>query len=384
MDIAAVLSEDMELIKEQLEEISGYDFAAHIAMRQQELRLSQEKLAARCGVARPSIGKYLGSLAKPHGKESFKELGMGLGMDETELNHFLLANGYPKLYAKNPLDLACRFVMAHYSNPESIVEGYREFLRVEKLDLMRLRPATERISTGAMSGVFAGVTSAEGFAAFLTRYGKDMEAHDKFYIPSKDMVDFVRIYLGDQSIHDAYVTRELPVTIKNLLYPLLAGKEVAVRHLRGKLIAFGLYEDMAEDEIDFMLLSAKLLPLSEPQTRADRVLLTALRCAHERHPYFELRNATYALARLRETGPIELQAFYEAKRRRAAEFVEYYEKPGHKNGADQIFEQSYTDFAGKGIAHYIRDILTLSEERDILTRLEITEYLTLLRIDAEE
>jgi hypothetical protein len=114
------------------------------------------------------------------------------------------------------------------------------------------------------------------------------------------------------------------------------------------------------------------------------VLLTALRCAHERYPYFELRNAEKALARLRETGPIELETYYEEKKRRAAEFADYYEKPGRKSGGEQIFEQSYTDFAGKGTAHYIRDILTLSVERGVLDRAEIAEYMALFRIDAEE
>jgi hypothetical protein len=68
-----------------------------------------------------------------------------------QLNAFLLANGYPGLYPKNPLDIACRFVLSASMGNAHIVRIYRDFLKLYKLDGYVLRGDPADISTSALS-----------------------------------------------------------------------------------------------------------------------------------------------------------------------------------------------------------------------------------------
>ena len=373
-----VLADDIELIKEQLRGFQNYDFIHDLQSRMTRLSFSQSELARRAKVSHAMVGRWLKG-ARPHGKERLKELGMALAMDETQLNIFLCANCYPRLYAKNPLDLVCRFIMNTCSGSEEIVNRYRNML--EQYGLSDYVPASELVAipTAEMSMDFAGIKSLASFEAWLIENDKHFSAFDKTYIANVELVRFVLMYINGQSINEMYVAGELPVTIKNLLYPLTANKEIAVKGFRAKLIVFGLYENMAEDEIDLMLEVAKLQLLSEPVTLVDNALLTMLRCAHQRYPYFELNNAKRILQGFAAEENPELYALYQEKERKATDFVKYYESGGHKSELERLFEENYTDYADKGILHYVTDILAMLIKDDMLGESEAGEYLTLMQ-----
>ncbi len=388
-DISYILTDDLELIKEHLTDFPSYDFAADISERLLNLGITANVLATRVMVSHVMVGKWLNG-SKPHGKERLKELGMALGLDESGLNDFLLANCYPRLYAKNPLDAACRFILSSHAGHEKVVELYRNFLKLYKLNTYVLTREPKDIATTFMSRDFGQINTANSFENWLLNNDDNFRAAGKGYIPNAELVSFILLYLNGQSINGMYVTADLPVTIKNLLYQILGDKEVAIKGLRAKLIVFGLYENMTEDEIDLCLSMAGLRLLTEPNTRMDCVILTALRCAHERYPYFELNNAERAIKngdraitervqkKCNNSYFPELREFFEQKKSRASACVKYYESGGHKSELDRLFEQYYSDYGASGILDYIRDIMTVLLEQGVVKEAETKEYLNLI------
>jgi len=381
---AYILADDLNLIKEQVRILSGYDFADDLAMRMKTLKLSQSALAARIQVSHVTVGKWLNKNAKPHGKERYKELGMALAMNESQLNTFLCANCYPRLYSKNPLDLVCKFILGAGLAGEDSVILYKNMLEQYGLNDYTLSSEPVSISTTVLSMDFAGIKSLASFEEWLIKNDNRFRAFDKAYIPNSELIHFILLYIGEQSINDMFIAGELPITIRNLLYPLISNKEIAVKGLRAKLIVFGLYENMAEDELDILLEIAKLQPFSEPMTLIDNVLLTALRCAHERYPYFEQRNAERIMKSLSAGDNPELCSFYQEKSRKAADYVKYYEADGHKGELERLFEENYTDYADKGILHYINDVLMSLISEAVLSETEAGEYLPLMQVYRDE
>jgi len=383
-DKNSIFSDDIELIKEQLEEFSGYNFAEDLSARMELHGLSNSALASRANVSHVTVGKWLSKGAKPHGKERFKELGMALGMNESELNSFLLANCYPRLYMKNPLDAACRFVLSQSAGEDFAVKVYNEFISIYNYNSFTLHSEPADIYTAELSRNIGDVTSIKSLEAWMREHSKYFRAYDKAYIPHNELISFILLYIGEQSVNDMYVTGELPLTVKNLLYPLIAQDEIVVKGLRAKLIVFGLYQNMNEYEIDIMLNIAKLQPITEPLEKVDSVLLTSLRCAHERYPYFELNNAERVLASMVDNKMPELHGFFYEQKYRASELVNYYEKDGHKSSVDMMFEENYTDYADSSIINYMRDIFILMISGGLLTEAETAEYLALMHTYREE
>jgi hypothetical protein len=175
-----------------------------------------------------------------------------------------------------------------------------------------------------------------------------------------------------------------------LVYPLLRGEEIVVKWLRSKLIIFGFFNNMNENEIDVMLKIAKLEPISEPLSGTDKVsktdtaIVLALRCAHETYPYYALANAKKILNAMdkNEKGP--LRDLYEEQERNAIEFTKEYEKK-EKTPSDVAFEARYTDFNDKGLIHYMKDVLTILVKNGALRENEAAEYLSFMRMrDIEE
>jgi len=383
-DILRILSDDIDLIKEQLEEFSAYNFAVDLSSRMEKQGLSNSALASRANVSHVTVGKWLTKGAKPQSKERFKELGMALGMDEKELNTFLLANCYPRLYMKNPLDAACRFLLSQSAGKEFVVNVYNEFISIYNYNAFTLHSEPADMYTAELSRNIGSVTSIESLETWMREHSKYFRAYDKSYIPHNELISFILLYIGQQSINDMFITGELPLTVKNLLYPLIAQDEIVIKGLRAKLIIFGLYENMNEYEIDIMLNIVKLQPITEPVEKVDNVLLTALRCAHERYPYFELNNAERVLAGMTDNEMPELHGFFSEQKYRATELVNYYEKDGHKSDIDRLFEEKYTDFADSGIINCVRDIFGLIVEGGLMTEAETAEYMALMQTYRKE
>lgn len=379
----ALLADDIKRLSESLGSFESYDFVADIWRYMDKLGLSNNALAKRAAVSHTMVNKWLTQNARPHGKERMKELGMALGMNETELNEFLYSNCYPKLYIKSPLDTACKMLLRTAAGSDNIVKLYRDILELRKLKDYVLPSDRVEILTAELSQNFRFV-STKGFEAWLEQNDKHFGASAKAQIPNSAIVQFILLYLGQESIYKLYNVKLLPVAVKDLLYPLVSNKEIVLKGLRDKLIAFGLFMNMTEDEIDIMLSYTKLRPLSEPRTKLDCAVLTAVRCAHERYPYFEYSNMlrlTREITRLsgnsqtprERSGLEELYNYYYNQLPNLQYRVEYYDK--HRNEADMLFEDSYADHR---IIRYMADTLILLNSERILAETETKEFLELI------
>jgi hypothetical protein len=381
-NINIVLADDLDLLKEQLEKFTGYDFATDLSARMKAIGINKNDLAKRAQVSHVAVVKWLNRVAKPRGKERFKELGMALGMNQSELNSFLLANNYPRLYAKNPLDGACRIILLKSAGKEGIVEEYRNLLLQHDLNAYALSDSPDEIHTSKLEDALEAVKSIDGLGNWLSENYIYLRSLNKNYIPHPVLIHFIMLYLGGQSINDKYVTGQMPVAVRNLLWPLIADKEIAVKGLRAKLVVYGLYENMNDAEIDQMLITAGLQPISEPLSKIDCVLLGALRYAHERYPYYDLNNAEKLLNTIHTSKCgeyVEFQEFYEDQRECAQEMVKYYESEGHRSKNDRLFEETYTDYSDSCILWYVRDILHQLVKDNILPKEDAEEYLSLMK-----
>ncbi len=369
------LNDDIEIIKEQLAEFSSYDFAADIRTRMKRLGLTQTGLAGRLFITHAAVGKWLAG-SKPHGKERMKELGLALQMDENELNDFLYANCYPKLYAKNPLDTACRFVIRNMPRAEDSVRIYRELIDIQKLYSYKPSPDSHEQNTDALSLDFANVMSPAELAAWTAANSRYFGAAAKTLLPNAELARFVTLYLGGRNINDLFVSEDLPVALRNLLYPLTSDKEITYRGLRMKLIVFGLYKNMTEDEIDLMLELAKQRGLSDPKSRLDACLLAALPCAHMRNAYYEFNTSSTVLKQLNPNAN-GLYKFFKQKLDAAQKRCEYQDN-AKKSEAEVVFETLYTDYSGGGVLEYIKDLIGLLIEDGLLTANEASEILEVI------
>ena len=136
-----ILSDDIQYIEDILSQFGAYHFDTSLCGVMEDRKLSASELARRCHVSHTIIDKWKQGKAKPNGKERMKELGMALGMNVSELDTFLLSNGYPKLYIKNPLDGAARVLMEKCGGKSDIVDLYRAL--IERLGLSDLSTVDE-------------------------------------------------------------------------------------------------------------------------------------------------------------------------------------------------------------------------------------------------
>ncbi len=366
--IKSLLAEDIEQLQEGLDGFLSYEFASDLRARMETLELSSLALGGRCGLSHTIVDKWRQGKVKPNGKERMKELGMALSMKERELNTFLFQNGYPKLYAKNPLDSAAKLVLMNSAGREDIVWLYRGL--IDRLGLTDYAPSGESnsLKTCVMSAELREAANNGELSAWFQEHETDFTGGAKLQLPHLQIARFIMLYLGDSTIHEMTVTGELPANLKSLIYPLVGGRAVPVRGLREKLIAFGLSANMAEEEIDTLLDYARLRLITEPVTTVDFVLLMLLRSAHERYPYYEEETLSKITARLSasaESYNRTLLSEYQKRLDNARQRTSYYDR--HERTTEEIiFEQNYTSFCDRGIMDYVRDALCfLEKEKEI-------------------
>lgn len=375
------LDDCIELFRESIAECETFSFASDLQQRMQALGLSSSSLGERAGVSHTIVDKWRKGKARPNGKERMKELGMALGMDAAELDAFLYRNGYPRLYAKNPLDSAAKLLLLNSAGRTDVVDMYREL--VDRLGLMDYAPPREAspLKTSVLSAELMKVAEQGQISGWFRVHEMNFTGDAKTHLPDMRIIRYILLYVGESTINEMAVTGELPVTLKNLLYPLAGGKAVHVRGLRDKLIAFGLYANMTEDEIDVMLEYAKLRPVSDPVSRADLAVLFALREAHERYPLYESESLERIVRRLTDsTEPYDqtLLPEYEMRLHNARQRAAYYEANANTPDA-RLFEQLYTSYADRGVMDYVHDILCLLCEEKRLTEAEIKPISELIR-----
>jgi hypothetical protein len=310
-----------------------------------------------------------------------KELGMALGMGADDLDTFLYRNGYPKLYAKNPLDGAAKLLLLNSAGRADVVDMYREL--IGRLQLVNYAPPKDALplKTSVLNAELMEVAKQGQVSDWFRAREKNFTGDAKTLLPDMRIVRYLLLYMGESTIHEMAVTGELPVTLKNLLYPLVGGKAVHVRGLREKLIAFGLYANMTEDELDVLLDYAKLRPISSPISRTDLAVLSVLREAHERYPLYEyenLKRIAKQLSASKELFDMALLPEYETRLSNAAQRAAYYEK-AIQTEDERLFEERYTSYSDKGVMDYMRDVLTLLSEEKLLDEAEALPLLELIQ-----
>ena len=367
-DVKALLKEDIGQFYDSLEHCEAYSFSSDLRQRMDALGLSSSALGERALVSHTIVDKWLRGKARPNGKERMKDLGMALGMHAAELDVFLYNNGYPKLYAKNPLDSAAKLLLLNSAGRADAVDMYREL--IGRLGLADYAPPREAqpLKTSVLSAELRKAAGQGQVSGWFRAHEKNFTGGAKTLLPDMRIIRYVLLYIGEATVHEMAVTGELPAALKNILYPILGGRAVHMRGLREKLIAFGLYCNMTEDEIDVLLAYAKLRPLSEPLSRADLAVLSVLREAHERYPVYEHENLKRIAKRLSASGELydrTLLPEYETRLQNAEQRAAYYEK-AVRTEDERLFEERYTSYSDKGVMDYVRDVLALLCEEKLL------------------
>lgn len=372
----ALLSDDVDQIREGLTSFAEYDFSKDLQLLMDAQGLSALSLGARCLVSHTIVDKWRLGKARPNGKERVKELGMALGMDELALNIFLYQNGYPKLYAKNPLDSATKLLLLNGGGREDIVSIYREL--IDRLGLVDFVPAREiePLMTLVLSGQLKAVAENGQVSGWFREHEKHFAGGVKTQMPDLRIIRFLLLFFGDLCIHEMVITGEIPAMLKGLLYDLSSGRAVPVRGLREKLITFGLFSNMTEEEIDTLLGYGRLRLISEPATQIDFAVLSALRTAHERYPHYERDNLGRILKRLSNSNDDydqSLYAEYQKRLENATTRTDYYDHR-RRTAEELLFEQYYTSFSDHGVNNYVHDILLLLSESGELTPQQVRPF----------
>ena len=358
-ELLSVLEDDLADIKEGMEVFDSYSFSKDLQSRMVSLDLSSSALAERCRVTHTIVDKWKSGKARPSGKERYKELGMALGMDTESLNAFLLKNGYPSLYVKNPLDSAARLLILQSAGASDLVEMYRELVHRLKLDKLTSYSDKTLYETTVMSMELKNAAQNGHASTWFANFRHQFAGSAKTELPDLRLARFLLLYLGERNVHELAVAGDLPPVLQNILYPVLAGKAVTVKRLREKLIAFGLYANMKEEEIDLMLRWARVMPISEPVTSLDFAVLAALRCAHDRYVFYEAENLRRIIRSLSPPQD-EFETLMLSQYCRRAEVVEpmaYYYEKYPKSPLDRAFEERYTSYSDRGVMDYVHDLL---------------------------
>ncbi|MGI6105624.1 MAG: hypothetical protein ACOYD7_05475, partial [Raoultibacter sp.] len=386
-----ILSDDLVRICRALEQSPPYDFGHDLKTRLDTCGLSVSEFARRCGVSHTIARKWLSGSALPKGKERLKEIGMALVMREDELDAFLLENNYMPLYAKNPFDLVAKYTLYQASDASDLVNQYHTYLT--QFGIAKDEPIHERRARAIheLSESFNLVFRSSDAKEWFDNHRDMFSANERWIIPSKELIRFLLLYLDESSIHEMYVNGKLPVSVRNLLYPISREEEVTTRGLRNKLIVFGICQNMCERELDKMLEFAKLRAFTDARTAVEIALLTAVRIAHERYPLYELASIDKRCSLLSSaqensvskqeltSAAEELTAFYMQEYDNVSARAEYYLKPGKRGEEEKFFELYYTDYAERGLIDYVYDVLVLLRDSEALPEKESNEFVGLLK-----
>jgi protein-tyrosine phosphatase len=400
MEPVLALIERLELLKADLEHICGvlakqsgewgwsqlpdayedYDFVEDINKRVEELKISSKVIAHYTGIQRRTIEKWLGGLTRPNGKERMKELGMILGMGEKELSEFLLKNQYSGLYSKNPFDAACMKVLRSHAGKINVVLLYHKELDKRGIPLLQLQQTVVTYSSGPILQSLKKAISAADFEVWIEYHSVYFDAARTVVLPSEALTRFVLLHV-DSSIHDMYAMDNLPDPLRRLLWKIQSGERYALHGLRRKLIAFGLYSNMTDADIDRMLRYARLMPLTKLSSKLDTAIFVAMRLAHERFPYYE-----YSSVKRVKDNIIRIMLGMDSKgsspevyNEWAKEYIERFDKLRNPYKippfeGQQQFEALYADH----LSDYMCDIFRLLICYGVLEGSEVSPYIKLL------
>lgn len=374
--IRRLLDEDVRLIRETLAESAHYAFPEELKNEMKAAGLSSSALAERIGsLSHTAVDKWLRGDSRPGSREKLKALGMALGMDEKKLNLFLVHNGYPGLFMKNPLDAVAVHLLKESAGRKTIVALYRTLL--EKLSLNDYAPPAGYVEIASdpinrdLRELSFGVTNIR---KWQDRYAPYFTAGAEQIFPLAGTGVYLRRMFGKRSVTDVSLENNLPLAVTAMLYLLFAEKALSVRGLREKIIVLCLFMNCTVQETDVVLMHVRNVPLAQMGTRTEKALETALFAAHDRYPLYELENLEMQMrnvANVEEEKELSVRMYYAQQR------ADYYEVHGG-SPEDLLFEERYTSKGGGSLADYIRDVLTLLLEKKVLGEQETKPFWNLL------
>ena len=372
-ELSKLLQDDVEMLMEYMSKFKNHSFSDDLKLLMKKNKFSSVTLGKRALISHTIVDKWLHGKAKPNGKERMKELGMALGFDGPKLNVFLYKNGYPKLYVKNPLDSAAKYLLLNAAGKSDIVELYRKMIEREGLESFTVSEDNNLCESKIMSNELKDAAAQSRFSVWFREHEGDFTGDERTQFPDMRIIQYIMLYIGDSSINDLVVTGELPVKLKKLLYSLMGRKAVKTRGLRERLIALGLYTNMNEEEIDRLLKYVRLRAISKPTSRLDYAVLFALRMAHDRYPYYEYENYERIVKKFEHSTELYdklLYPEYSKKLESARQRVDYYDRCD-SDSEKKIYEENYTSYSDRGVMDYVRDILSVLVEKKKLSKDEI-------------
>ena len=259
---------------------------------------SINKFAEKCGFSKNTVRSWCNRGVIPRNRKEFIKLGMGLGMNEDEINHLLQRYGkYPKLYAKSIDDAIYIFAINNRKGFE-----YTERLRTALIDKFQMieftREAIRQNTFYKTANVHQDLLSLQ-FEEELIAF---IDTHlDMFATVYDELISFIENYIlvntfdNVNFVCDDSLYSFLKSKIKhNRLVSLFSNMISMLKKHRAipdktKLIAFGLYLNMSLDDMNLMLRKAGMEPLCA-RDKTESVVIYALNDIFLKNPDIELSN----------------------------------------------------------------------------------------------
>ena len=403
-----ILSLDAETIRKVSLSYSKFAFTNILSGYLKKKGMPQIELGRLLGLSHQAVSKWCSGSSRPQNKETAKEIGLALGLTEDEMNELLLSLGYMRLYPKNPLDSICIFVLENRKKTGDLLKEYRGLIERYKVSNIELLKQRKTIPTMELRKTLGRLLTEEELDMWLKQNIIHFSALGDTLLPKMELQMYVKLLLGGDSINRQYQNDLIPKVIRDWLYPMICGEKLTQKELRDKLIAFALFKNMAEFDINFMLDLAGLRSFSSPENTYETILLAAVRLAHERFPPYEddcLGCVIYPeIETILEYFSQKEEAFLTEQELRQKTFYKAMEdeilkridvtwnnaekyRMSPRDQTEEIFEKYYTDRNldySRCLAVYVRDITDVFIKEGIVDPKEAASFRSLLQLNEEE
>lgn len=308
------VTEDLDDLRALLAQMASQtqDWQSFLRNEKDSRGLTSGIIAARCGVSRQAIEKYINHGTMPKTREGFIALGLALQMELARINHMLQRYGhYPRLYPRNVFDAICIYVCGRIS-------GGRAGEEEQAAPLTRVRALQAELDRqlAAMPPPVAGVAGenvpTEVIGRHIQESGMDadfityiLSRPQLFFAPSYRLLNQYITWLVSADIIDPADPDKRTNTHQMIEYGILnrsferilsdlRAKDVAPR--RQKLLALGVSLGLTVEMLNRMLALARMEPLYA-KNRVEMVLLYTIRSAHLNDPTLEY-DLAYRLVKL--------------------------------------------------------------------------------------
>jgi len=259
---------------------------------------SINKFAAKCGFSKNTVRNWCNQGIIPRNRKEYIKLGMGLGMNEDEINYLLQRYAkYPKLYAKNIDDVIYLFAI-HNRKDFRYAERLRAAL-LNKFQMIELtRDSILQNINYNTSKVYHDLLTIEFEDELISFIDANV---DMFAAVYNDLIEFIDNYIllntfdyvnyigGDSLNYFLKSKIQNPRLISLFSNMITLLKKHRVIPDKTKLIAFGLYLNMSLFDMNLMLQKAGMEPLCA-RDKAESVVIFALNDIFLKNPDIEMSN----------------------------------------------------------------------------------------------